>query len=325
MIRFIVRRLLLSIPVLFAASALIFFSVAAVGDPIAQLRVNPLLPDNTVQSIEARNHLNDPLVVQYAYWLKTVVTDRFGSPLLQPGNEIWDDLTRVLPHTLQLVLLSEVFALLFGIGIGVYSAIRQYSPFDYAATTLSFLGFAMPVFWLALMLQIAVTDIYLKLNVRIFYTSGLSSDDPGSGLHYLLDRLQHLALPALTLCVLTTALYSRFTRASMLEVVNSDFVRTARAKGISERTVIFRHALRNALIPLVTIASLNLAALLSGAVITETVFQLDGMGPYLLQALLSQDTYVVMAWLMVTATIVILFNLIADVAYGILDPKIRLE
>src|SRR5919201_2485279 len=199
MITYVIRRLLYSIPVLFAASVLIFFSVSAIGDPLAELRINPLLSKQTVHNIEKRNHLKDPIPVQYWYWLKTAVTKKFGAPLLQPGNRIWDDLKRVIPHTLQLVVLAESLALILGIAIGVYSAVRQYSIFDYAATTLSFLGFAMPVFWLALMLQILFTNLFLKWNVRIFYTSGLSGENAGSGLHFWVDRLQHLAIPVMTL------------------------------------------------------------------------------------------------------------------------------
>jgi len=312
MVTYIVRRFLYSIPVLFAASVLIFFSVTVAGDPLATLKQNPLASKQTIHNIEKRNHLNDPITTQYAYWLKEAVTNKFGSPLLQPGTKIWDDLKRVIPHTLQLVVLAEVLALLVGISIGVYSAIRQYSIFDYAATTFSFLGFAMPVFWLALMLQ-------------IFYTSGLSSQNPGGGIHFWIDRLQHLAIPAMTLMLLSIAQYSRFMRASMLEVVNSDYVRTARAKGLPERKVTLKHALRNALIPVVTVSALNFGALIGGAVITESIFQLDGMGPYFLGALFNQDAYVVMAWLMVTATAVVAFNLIADVLYGYIDPRIRYD
>jgi peptide/nickel transport system permease protein len=322
---YVVRRILYSIPVLFAASVLIFFSVAGLGNPLAAARQNPLVSEVTLKNIAARKHLNDPLPVQYWYWLKDAVTNKFGTPLLQPGDHIWSDLGRVLPHTLQLVLLSEIFALLIGIGIGVYAAIRQYSVFDYAATSFSFLGFAMPVFWLALMLQIAFTDLYLKWHVRIFYTSGLSSENPGGGIHFWIDRLQHLAIPAMTLAVLSVATYSRFMRASMLEVVNSDYIRTARAKGIAERKVILRHAFRNALIPLITVSALNIGALLGGAIITESIFQLDGMGPYFISNLFNHDAYPVMAWLMVTATIVIVFNLIADIAYAYVDPRIRLD
>jgi peptide/nickel transport system permease protein len=322
---FVVRRLLYSIPVLFAASVLIFVSVTAIGDPLAQLRQDPRISEVTLQRITERKHLDEPIYVQYGYWLKDAVVNQFGTPLLQPGTRIADDLERVMPHTLQLIVLAEFFSLLFGISIGVYAAVRQYSLFDYTATALSFIGFALPVFWLALMLQVLVTNIFVKWDMRIFYTSGLSSTDAGHGIGFWIDRLQHLALPALTLAFVTIALYSRYMRTAMLEVVNSDYVRTARAKGVLERGVVFKHALRNALIPLVTVSALNVGALLGGAVITETIFQIDGMGPYLLQNLLSQDAYPVMAWLMIAATIVILFNLLADVVYAYIDPRIRYD
>jgi peptide/nickel transport system permease protein len=323
MVTFIIRRLLYSVPVLIAASMLIFFAVSSVGDPLAELKQNPLFSDVTAERIRERKHLDEPLVVQYGYWVKSVFTEGFGSPLLRPGERIWTDLRRVLPHTLQLVLLAEFFAVILGVAVGVYSALRQYSMFDYAATTLSFLGFAMPVFWLALILQILFTNIFLKWDVRIFYTSGLNSGE--NHCTWCLDRLQHLAIPAMALAILSIAQYSRFMRASMLEVVNSDYVRTARAKGLPEQKVTFKHALRNALIPVVTVSALNFGALIGGAIITEEIFELDGMGPYFLENLLSQDVYPVMAWLMVAAIGVILFNLIADVAYAFIDPRIRYD
>jgi peptide/nickel transport system permease protein len=323
MVTFIIRRLLYSIPVLIAASMLIFFAVTVIGDPLAETRANPLFSEVTRQSIIERKHLDDNVAVQYAYWVKDVFTNQFGTPLLQPGERIWNDLKRVIPHTLQLVILAEIFAIMIGIAIGVYSAIRQYSIFDYAATTFSFLGFAMPVFWLALILQILFTEIFLKWDVRIFYTSGLNSGEESCT--WCIDRLQHLAIPAMTLAILSIAQYSRFMRASMLEVINSDYVRTARAKGLPEQKVTFKHALRNALIPLVTVTALNFGALIGGAVITEEIFELDGMGPYFLENLLSQDVYPVMAWLMVAASMVIFFNLVADVVYGFVDPRIRYD
>jgi peptide/nickel transport system permease protein len=262
--------------------------------------------------------------VRYLYWVQEAVTDKFGTPLLV-DEPIWNDLKRVIPHTLQLVVLAELFALTFGVLVGLYSAIRQYSLFDYATTTFSFLGFAMPVFWLALMLQILFTNIAIKWDIRIFYTSGLSSTDVEGGFAFVVDRLQHLAIPAMTVAVVSLAQYSRYMRASMLEVINSDYVRTARAKGLSETKVTMKHALRNALIPVVTLSALNFGALIGGAVITESIFGLDGMGPYFLNNLLSQDAYPVMAWLMVVATMVVTFNLIADIAYAKLDPRIRYE
>jgi peptide/nickel transport system permease protein len=167
--------------------------------------------------------------------------------------------------------------------------------------------------------------IYLWFDVRIFYVASLNSVDPGSGLSFVLDRAQHLALPIIVLAVANIASYSRFMRASMLEVINADYVRTARAKGLDERRVMMRHAFRNALIPLVTLVALNFGSLMSGAVVTETVFALDGMGLYFITKLNAGDPYPVMAFLMVTAVFVIVFNLIADLAYGWLDPRVRYD
>ena len=324
MLTYILRRLLYSLVVLIAASFLVFTMVSAAGDPMSELRLNPLISEETLQRQAEEKHLNDPIPVRYVYWVKEAVTDKFGTPLFV-NEPIWDDLKRVIPHTLALVLAAELISLLIGVSIGIYSAIKQYSVFDYAATTFSFLGFAMPVFWLALMVQIAVTNLFLAWNVRIFYTSGLSSPDPGTGLHWLLDRAQHLALPVMVLCVLNLAVYSRFMRASLLEVVNTDYVRTARAKGLTEQRVTMRHAVRNALIPVVTLAALNFGALIGGAIITEQIFQLDGMGNYFIQNLFSQDVYPIMAWLMITAIAIIIFNLIADILYGVLDPRVRYD
>jgi len=321
---YILRRILYSIPVLIAASFLIFTAVTAVGDPLAELKLNPLASKQTIELVRERKHLDEPIPVQYVYWVQDALTNGFGTPLLV-NEPIWDDLKRVIPHTLALVVSAELIALLFGVSIGVYSAIRQYSVADYAGTTLSFLGFAMPVFWLALMLQIAFTNLFLAWNVRIFYTSGLSSVDPGGGLHWLLDRAQHLAIPVMCLAVLQIAVYSRYMRASLLEVVHSDYVRTARAKGLSEGRVTMRHAVRNALIPVVTLSALSFGGLIGGAIITESIFQLDGMGNYFIENLLSQDVYPVMAWLMITATMIVLFNLIADILYGYLDPRVRYD
>ena len=230
-----------------------------------------------------------------------------------------------MKNTLQLVLVAELLAILIAVGIGVYSALRQYSVFDYTATTVSFLGLATPVFWLALMLQVMVVQIYEQTGHRIFPIASLNSVDPGSGIPFVLDRAHHLVLPVIVLMVASVASYSRYMRASMLEVVNSDYVRTARAKGLPESRVTMKHAFRNALIPLVTLVALNFGTLLGGVIVTETVFSLDGMGLYFYNALLSNDPYPVMAWLMVTATMIIIFNLFADVAYAYLDPRVRYD
>ena len=324
MLSYVVRRLLYSVVVLVAASFLVFTFVSVSGDPLAQLRITPNLSQQSVQNLIDRKHLDDPIPVRYSYWVKDAVTNEFGTTLLG-DRPILPDLWRVMKNTLQLVLVAEILAILIAVGIGVYSALRQYSAFDYTATTFSFLGLATPVFWLALMLQVLVVQIYEQTGHRIFPIASLNSVDPGSGIHFALDRAHHLVLPVVVLMVASVASYSRYMRASMLEVVNSDYVRTARAKGLSESRVTMKHAFRNALIPLVTLVALNFGALLGGVIVVETVFSLDGMGLYFYNALLSNDPYPVMAWLMITATMIIVFNLFADIAYSYLDPRVRLD
>jgi ABC-type dipeptide/oligopeptide/nickel transport system permease component len=319
MLVFIVRRLLYSIPVLLATSFLIFTAVSLSGDPAARLKANPRFDEASLRIIEKKYKLDKPIPLRYVYWLKDVTTNKLGTSL-NTNQPLWPDIKRVMSHTAQLIITSSILAILIGVLVGVYSAIRQYSIFDYTATSLSFLGFAMPTFWLALLLQILFVNIYLKWDVRIFYTSGLNNPDEGA---FSLDRVQHLALPVATLVIIDFALYSRFMRASMLEVINSDYVRTARAKGVQEWRVILHHVVRNALIPLVTVVALNVGALLGGAIVTESVFSLDGMGFYFRSKLQQLDLYAVMAWLLVTSMIVILANLLADIVYGYLDPRIR--
>jgi peptide/nickel transport system permease protein len=318
---YILRRFVYSIPVLVAASFLIFTFVSVSSDPLEYVRMQPGVDKTTIEHIEKRKHLDKPIPIRYGYWLKEAVTQKFGNTTVS-NKPIWPDLRRVMGHTAQLVFTAEIIALLLAIGIGVYSAVRQYSVFDYSATTFSFLGLATPHFWLGLMLQVLVVNILLKYDVRLFYVSSLSSVDPD---HFLLDRIQHLALPIMVLATGSIATYSRFMRASMLEVIHSDYVRTARAKGLKEGGVIMRHAFRNALIPLVTLVALNFGALIGGAVVTETVFSLDGMGFYFITALGSGDPYPIMAWLMITSVLIIFFNLLADIVYGYLDPRVRYD
>jgi peptide/nickel transport system permease protein len=324
MLTYVIRRLLYSVVVLIAASFIIFTFVSLSNDPLAFLKMQPNASQETIQNITERKHLDEPIPVQYLYWAKDALTNQFGTTTIG-DRPILPELTRVMGHTLQLVIVAELLAVLIAVFIGVYSALRQYSAFDYTATTFSFVGLATPVFWLALMLQVLFVNIYLWFDVRIFYTANLSGVDPGSGIHFVLDRAQHLGLPIIVLMIASIAQYSRYMRASMLEVVNSDYVRTARAKGLDEKRVTMKHAFRNALIPLVTIVALNFGGLLGGAVVTETVFALDGMGFYFVNQLNGGDPYPVMAWLMVTATMIIIFNLVADILYGYLDPRVRYD
>jgi peptide/nickel transport system permease protein len=316
---YIARRILYSIPVLLLSSFASFVFVSEAGDPLSNLRQNPRVGPGVLHHLAHVYHLDQPVVVRYWYWLQDVFTHKLGVSLVT-SQPVWPDIQRVMGHTLQLVLISEALAVVVGVAVGILSAIRQYSPFDYTFTTLSFLGFAMPTFWLALILQIVFVDIYLKWHVRIFYTSGLNSYGNAT---WSLDRLQHLALPVITLSVVSFALYSRFMRAAMLDVINSDYIRTARAKGVPEALVITRHILRNALIPVVTVGALNFGALLGGAIITETIFTLDGMGFYFITKLGQADVYAIMAYLVVTSVAIIVINLVADLLYGVLDPRIR--
>jgi peptide/nickel transport system permease protein len=325
MITYIIRRLLYSVLVLIAASFLVFTFVAkGAGDPLGPLRITPNIDQAGLERIAEEKHLNDSIFVRYGYWVDSAVTDGFGDTLLT-NKPILPDLWRVMKNTLQLVFIAELIAILFAIGIGVLSALRQYSPFDYTATTFSFLGLAMPLFWLALMVQVLVVQVQSWTGHKLFPIANLNDVNPGSGIDFWIDRAHHLALPVMVLMVASIAQYSRFMRASMLEVVNADYVRTARAKGLKERRVTMGHAFRNALVPMVTVVALNFGALIGGAVVTETVFSLDGMGLYFINALGTADPYPVMAWLMITATMIIIFNLIADVLYGVLDPRVRYD
>ena len=321
MITYVVRRLLYSIPVLVISTFLSFTFISLAGDPRANLRANPNFSVVTYNNLAHRYHLDRSIPVRYGYWVQDVFTHKLGSSLTT-GKAIWPDLTRTMSHTAQVIAFSETLAILLGICVGIFSAIRQYSIFDYAFTSFSFMGLAMPTFWLALLLQILFVDIYLKWHVRIFYTNGLNS--PGHGT-WSLDRLQHIGLPVITLAIISFAAYARFMRASMLDVINSDYIRSARAKGVPEYLVVFRHVVRNALIPIVTVIALTLGAQLGGAIVTETVFTLDGMGFYFITRLGNLDLYAVMGYLVVTSVIIIAFNLLSDILLGFLDPRVRLQ
>src|SRR5436189_6017914 len=208
MLTYIVRRILYSIPVLFFSTFLSFIFVAYAGNPLAQLRSNPRFSPQTVENMRHQLHLDLPVIERYFLWLQDVFTHKLGSSLYT-GQALWPQITRTMGHTAQFIIISEVLAIILGVSIGIYSAIRQYSVFDYVFTSVSFLGFAMPTFWLALLLQIAFVDIYLKWNVRIFYTSGLNAHGTST---WSLDRLQHVALPVLTLTIISFPPHSRYVR-----------------------------------------------------------------------------------------------------------------
>jgi peptide/nickel transport system permease protein len=324
MLVFVLRRIAYSVAVLFGSSVLVFSVVSATRGAAAGIYGTPSVAYLSFPEIVERRHLDEPLWLQYVHWVKEAFTERFGTTLAD-NRPILDDLGRALGNTLQLILAAELLAVALAVGLGALSALRQYSIFDHAGTGLSYLGMSMPLFWLALIAQVLVVQLYEWTGLRIFPIANLSSVDPGTGLHFWLDRAHHLALPVALLAFSSVAVYSRYVRAAMLEVLNADYVRAARARGLTERRVAVRHALRNALIPLVTVVAINFSTLFGGAIVIETVFSLDGMGLYFINALGTGDTYRVMAWLMLSATAVVVFNLVADVVYAVLDPRIRIS
>lgn len=325
MLGFIVRRILTSFVVLAVASFLVYMIVTSFGDPLAELRNrNPPVPAQVIEARRAELNLDKPPLERYVIWISGAVHGDFGENLA--GQEVGPLLFRRLQVTMRMVLLATFIALALAVSVGVYSAVRQYTAGDYAATFFGFLFLSTPVFWLAALLK---EFLAIRLNKALggtyVYTVGAQSPNlTGSFWDRMADYLGHLALPTLSLALISFAAWSRFQRASMLDVLNSDYLRLARAKGLSNMRVLIKHGLRNALIPLTTVVAIDFAAIFGGAVITETVFAWQGMGRLLIDAINRYDPNVVAAWLLVTGAIIILFNLIADILYGILDPRIRL-
>jgi len=319
MVLYAVRRLLWSIPVILIASILVFVAVRSTTNPAAQRC--PTCRAEDQQRLVKELNLDEPATSQYVTWLGNFAQGDFGKTLR--NTEVWPDLRDSMIVTLQLGALAWIITISFGLTIGVISAIKQYSWFDSLATGVSFFGLSIPPFFFGLMLQIILVLKFRDwFGTTPFFTSGVNNST-SSGLGY--DRLVHLLLPAFTVAVQGIAVYSRYMRSSMLDVLNSDYLRTARAKGISERRVIVRHALRNALIPVVTYSAIDIGALIGGLVVTEQIFQIPGMGVYFLQAFRDGEYVKILPWMMIVVLSVILFNLIADLLYGILDPRIRLD
>jgi peptide/nickel transport system permease protein len=320
MASFIARRLIYSLIVLLVASFVAFAGVRSAFDPLAKF--------STVKDVNAKQReitrlgLDQPIIVQYGKFIVRFGQGDWGTSdsTRQPVASM---IQRSMGNTLQLIIPGVIISLFFAISLGVYSAVKQYSIGDYTFTTLSFVGIAMPPFWfglLAIEFLAVRSKTFLGLSQNPFYFVGLHSGN-GSGINA--DYARHLVLPVLTLTVQLIAGWSRFQRASMLDVLSADYVRTARAKGVPRRQVIFRHAFRNALIPLVTVVALDAGALFGGLIITEQIFSIPGMGRLFLDSLLKGDATVLAVWTVVAAAFVIIFNLLADIAYGVLDPRVR--
>jgi peptide/nickel transport system permease protein len=327
MLAYAVRRILISIPVIIASTMLTFVLVKLSGDPLDSLKTrNPPVPQHTIDLERHRLWLDRSWPAQYWHWISDVVLHGNFGETLNPGENVRHELFSALWVTTRLVVCAVLISLVLAVITGVYSAVHQYSATDYTSSFFGFLFLSMPVFWFAVLLKQG--GIWYNQNVShstTFYTIGDKSVflTDNSWQAHLKDIGGHMVLPVIVLSLTSYAAWSRFTRASMLEVLDTDYVRLARAKGLSSRRVLIKHALRNALIPLVTVTSLDVAALLGGAIIVETVFQWHGMGYLFLTALGTINASVMLAWLSVTAFIVIIFNLLADILYGVLDPRIR--
>jgi peptide/nickel transport system permease protein len=314
---YIARRLLQMIPLLFGITIVLFGVIqAAPGGPEAALLESDRFIDPAViEAYRVRLGVDQPVPVQYARWLGAALRGDLGVSF-STTRPVAEMIFERLPATLELMGASFLFAALLAFGLGVLSAARQYSWFDHIGTGVSFVGIAMPVFWFALILQLVFAVWLGWLPVAGTETVGATS---------LGDHLLHLVLPATVLSFRYVAGWSRYLRSSMLETLRTDFVRTARAKGLSERSVVWGHALRNAMIPVVSVMALNLSGLFSGAVITETVFAWPGIGRMFVQAMFSRDYPLLMGILLLGSTMVVFFNLIADILYGLLDPRIRYD
>jgi len=317
MSQYILRRLLLSIPTLFVISFIIFAVLAlAPGDPLAQFALNPAIPESTRQLIRHQLGIDQPWYFRYVKWFIAMLQGNWGFSF-QTKAPVLDLIRQRIPQTLQVVGVAYVIAVLLAIPIGIISAVRQYSIFDQVATFFSFIGFSVPSFFTGLILMLV-----FAINMHWFpivYSSTLEVTNWNS----FVQLLRQMTLPVAVLVVQQTAALTRFMRSSMLDNLPLEYVRTARAKGLAERVVIVRHVVTNSLIPVVTLIALGIPTIFAGAIITENLFRVNGLGQLLITAIQNSDTPVVMALTFIFAALTVFFNLVADVLYGVLDPRVR--
>ena len=324
---FVLRRLLGAIPLLLGIATIIFFVLnLAPGDPTA-LYFNPNVPPEVLEQLRRNFGLDQPIYVRYVKWLGSFLTGDFGFSFGQ-GRPVIEVIRDALPNTLILASLALLVVFTVGVLIGILQAVRQYSWMDNVASFVSLFFYSMPSFWLGLMLMLlfALKAHQWGLPIALPAT-GITSVDYEfmTGGEKLRDRLEHLILPTMTLALVLAAGIARYTRGQMLEVIRQDYIRTARAKGVPERTVIMKHALRNSLIPVITLLGLYLPALFSGSVFVETIFSWPGLGRVIVDAIFQRDYPLVMATSFIFAVIVVAGNLLADVLYAVADPRIRYD
>jgi peptide/nickel transport system permease protein len=339
--QYIIRRILQAIPLLLIISVILFMLMSNMGDPLATLggRQPPRGEDRL--RLERQLGLDQPLYIQYVYWLvgndwRMVDTTGDGNPntygtrqgvlrgdwgnSLVTRRPVTEMIAQRLPNTLLLMGTAQIVIIIVSLGIGIYSALRQYSVADNVMTAGAFVGFSMPIFWLALMLMYVFAVNFKRWGLPYFPTVGMY--DPAVG-RTIPQVLWHMALPVTSLSIITIAIYSRYIRASMLEVINQDYIRTARSKGLREQVILWQHALKNAALPLVTLVGLDLPLLLAGAVVTERIFAWPGMGRLFLDHVERVDIPVLMGILMLVSVAVVVFQLLTDIVYTWLDPRIR--
>ncbi len=319
MSQYVLRRLLIAIPSLLGISAVLFFVLAlAPGDPFSELATNPNVPPEVQAALRAKFGLDDPIYLRYLHWLNAMLHGDWGFSFVS-RMDVDTLILQRLPATLYVIGSAQILALLIAIPVGVYAATKPYSLFDQVANTLAFVGFSLPTFFTGI-LFILIFSVTLDWLPFVYTT-----DIKGTGIHWVLEMIRQAIMPVAVLGLFQAASMTRFVRSAMLDVIRLDYVTTARAKGLGQAKVIVKHVMRNAMIPVVTLIALQMPAVFGGAIVTEQIFRIPGIGSLLISSILSNDTPVVMAVTFVFACLVVLFNLIADVLYGWLDPRISLR
>ncbi|HKU98397.1 MAG TPA: ABC transporter permease [Vineibacter sp.] len=315
MTHYLLRRLMIAIPSLLGISIVLFTVLAlAPGDPFDELATNPAVPPEVRAALRAKFGLDDPIYLRYLHWLTAMLQGDWGFSFASRVNADTLILQR-LPATLFVIGSAQILSLLIALPVGVYAATRPYSIFDQIANTLAFVGFSLPTFFTGL-LFILVFSIYLDWLPFVY------SDVTATGWRWYWEHLRQSLMPIAVLGLFQGASMTRYVRSSVLDMIRLDHVTTARSKGLAEGTVVVKHVVRNAMIPVVTLIALQMPIVFGGAIVTEQIFRIPGIGSLLISAILANDTPVIMAVTFVFACLVILFNLIADILYGWLDPRI---
>jgi peptide/nickel transport system permease protein len=315
-LRYIARRSLQAIPLLFLISILVFTLIhAAPGGPLEMYLANPNVRPEDIERLRVALGLDRPLPEQYFNWLKGFLVGEWGYSFTD-GRPVLERILERMPATLELIASAVVVATIVALPLGVFGALKKGGWVDHTTTVVSFAGISLPVFWVGLLLQ-----LIFAVGLGWLPSAGRTSFGDGS----ILDRLSHIIMPAIVLAALHAAAWSRFLRSSMGDAVKQRFVLAARARGIPEKRVIWRHALRTALLPFVTVVTMDAAIMVTGAVITESVFAWPGLGSLFTEALARRDYTVLMAFLMMTSGAVVFLNLAADVLYSALDPRVRVR